>query len=98
MADGVGELQFAARGETGSHDVLRDPAAHVSGAAINLRRIFAGERATTVTAHPAVSVHDNLAPGQTRVTLRPADDETARGVDEKFRLLREQTRGQNFFD
>ena len=84
MADGVGELDFAARREAGRDDVLRDPAAHVSRAAIDLGRIFAGERAAAVTAHAAVAVDDDLAAGQTGVALRSADDETAGRVDQKF--------------
>ena len=90
MADGVGELEFALRGEAGGDDVLRDPAAHVGGAAIHLRRVLAGERAAAVTAHAAVGVHDDLAAGQTGVALRSADDEAAGRVDEKFGFLREQ--------
>ena len=98
MSDGVGELHFALRSELGSHDVLRDPAAHVCGAAIHLRRVFAGERATAVTAHAAVGVHDDLATSQTSVALRSTDDETARGVDEKLSLVREQASRENLLD
>ena len=98
ITDGVGKLNFAFRGELGGHDVLGDPAAHVSGAAVHLRRVFAGKRAAAVTAHAAVAVHNDLAPGQAGVALRPADDETPGWVDEKLRFLREQPFGQNFFD
>ncbi len=77
MPDGVGELHFAARREPSRDDVLRDPAAHVSGAAIDLARILAGERAAAVPAHAAVAVDDDLAAGQAGVALRTADHETA---------------------
>jgi hypothetical protein len=90
VTDGVGELHFALRGEAGGDDVLRDPAAHVGGAAVHLRRIFAGERATAVTAHAAVGIHDDLATGQAAVALRTADDELAGRVDEILGLLGEQ--------
>ena len=78
MADRVGKLHFAARSQAGGDDVLRHPAAHVSGAAIHLRRILAGEGAAAVPAHAAVGIDDDLAPGQAGVALRPADDETCR--------------------
>ena len=90
IADGVGELDFRARGEPRGHDVLGHVAAHVGRAAVHLARVLAGERAAAVTAHAAVAVHDDLAAGQAGVALRPADDEPAGGVDEKLRFLREQ--------
>ena len=98
ITDGVSELHFALVGELGGDNVLRNPAAHVSGAAVHLRRIFAGERAAAVTTRTAVAVHDDLAAGQTGVALRSADDETTGGIDETFRFRREQFRGQNFLD
>lgn len=36
VADGVGDLKFTAIGETGSNDVFGNPAAHVSGGAVDL--------------------------------------------------------------
>src|SRR4029453_5935921 len=44
-ADRVGELGLSLGGELGRVDVLRDVARHVRGAAVDLRRVFAGERA-----------------------------------------------------
>ena len=55
-----------------------------------LRRVLAAERAAAVPAHAAVAVHDDFAAGQAGVALRPADHETAGGIDEKLRLLGEQ--------
>ena len=51
-----------------------------------------------MTTGTTVAVHDDLAAGQTGVALRSADNETARGVDEKFSLLREHARRENFLD
>ena len=87
MPDRVGELHFARDAKPGGDDVLRHPAAHVSGAAIDLGRILAGERAAAVTAHAAVAVDDDLAAGQAGVALRSADDEAAGRVDQKFGVL-----------
>ena len=40
VADGVGELNFATVGETGSDDIFRHVAAHVGGAAVDFGWIF----------------------------------------------------------
>ena len=84
MTDGVGKLDFAARRESGGDDVLRHPAAHVSGAAIDLARVLAGKCAAAVTTHAAVAIDDDLAAGETGVALRSADDEAAGRIDEEF--------------
>ena len=55
-ADGVGELNFARVGQTGGDDIFRDVASHVRGAAVDLGRVFAGERAAAVTSPTAVGV------------------------------------------
>ena len=89
VTDGIGKLHLALAGKPGGHDVFRNPAAHVGGRAVDLRRILAGKRATAVTAHTAVGVDDDLATGETGVTLRTADDEIAGGVDEILGLLGE---------
>src|SRR5262245_3825793 len=39
-ADGVGQLDLAAVGDAGGHDVFRDVAGHVAGGAVYLRRVF----------------------------------------------------------
>ena len=43
--------------------------------------VLARERAAAVTAHAAVSVDDDLAPGQTGVAHRSADNEAPGRVD-----------------
>ena len=78
-------------------DVLGHVTAHVSRAAVHLGRVLAAERAAAVPAHAAVAVHDDFAPGQPGVALRPADDETAGGVDEKLRLLVEHDASASTF-
>ena len=91
-ADGVGDLDLAAVGETGGDDVLRRVARVVGRRAVHLRRVLARERAAAVRGHAAVGVDDDLAPGEPRVAARPADDELARGVDEELRLRGEEPR------
>ena len=51
-----------------------------------------------MTAHAAVGIHDDLAPGQAAVALGAADDETAGRVDEEARLVVEQVRGDHLLD
>src|SRR5438270_12097866 len=45
MTDGVGELNFTSICQTGCHDILRYPAAHVSRAAVASGTIFSRVRA-----------------------------------------------------
>ena len=89
-ADGVGQLHEAALGESGGNDVLGHVARGVGGAAVDLRRVLAGERAAAVRGAATVGVDDDLAAGQTGVRLRAADDKAAGGVDEIAGLLVEQ--------
>ena len=63
--------------EPGGDDVLRGVARHVRGRPVHLRRVLAAERAAAVRRHPAVAVDDDLAAGEARVGLRPADLEPA---------------------
>ena len=87
MANGIGELHFALSRQAGRDDILRDPASHVSGAAIDFARVFSGERAAAVPAHAAIGIDDDFAAGQAGVALRAADHETAGRIDEKLRFL-----------
>ena len=86
-ADGVGDLNLTLRGETGGNDVLGDIAAGIGCGAVNLRRILAREGAAAVRAVAAVRVDDDLATGQTAVTLRTANHEAAGRVDEEAGVL-----------
>ena len=72
------------------HDVLGHVARGVGGAAVDLRRVLAGERAAAVRGAAAVGIDDDLAAGQAGVGLRAADDEAAGGVDEVAGVVVEQ--------
>jgi len=98
MSDGVGELDFGAGGQAGGDDIFRDVSAHVSSAAIHLRRIFAAERPATVAAHPTVAVHDDLASGQPGIALRSTDDKTSGGINQILSGLVEKVFRQHFLD
>ena len=98
ITDGVGKLDFGAVGEAGGDDVLRHPASHVSGAAVDFARVLAAESAAAVTAHAAVAVDDDFASGQAGVALRSADDEFARRVDQILGVFGQQAGRKNLFD
>ena len=98
VADGVGELDLGALGQTSGDNVLRHIATHVGGAAVHLGGILAGEGPAAVTTKATVAVHDDLAAGQAGVALRSTDDEVAGGVDEEFGLGGEHPLGQHLLD
>mmetsp|Transcript_8932 Transcript_8932/g.20778 ORF Transcript_8932/g.20778 Transcript_8932/m.20778 type:complete len:484 (+) Transcript_8932:815-2266(+) len=80
-ADGVRELHERALGEAGVDDGLGHPPAGVGGTAVDLGGVLPGEGSSAVGSPSAVGVDDDLAAGEAGVSLRPADDELARGVE-----------------
>src|SRR5580765_7158346 len=75
MAYRISELHLATIRQSGSDNILCDPASHVSRAAIDFAGIFSRKRSATVPAHSAVGFANNLAPGDASVAFRAADDE-----------------------
>jgi len=80
-ADGVGKLNKGTAGETGRNERLGNPAADVGSGAVDLREVLARESATTVGTPAAVGVDNDLAAGQTGISLRTTNDEETRGLD-----------------
>ena len=80
-ADRVRDLHLAAIRQPGGDQVLRHVPGGVCGRPVDLARVLAAERAATVPRHAAVRVDDDLAPGESRVSRRPAQHEVAAGVD-----------------
>ena len=80
-ADRIGKLYFATVSQLRSYNIFSNVPRHVSRRPIDLRRIFSAESPPTMTAHPAVCIHNNLASRQTRVTHGPANHKTSRGID-----------------
>src|SRR5689334_9221758 len=89
-ADRVRELDQTTIGKTSGDDVLRDVARHVSGRAIDLRRVFARESAATVRRVTTVSVDNDLAASQTGIALWPSGDKASGRIDVILRVLVEQ--------
>src|SRR3989344_1877411 len=85
--NGVRHLDLALARQACGHDVLGHIAGSVGCRAVHLRWVLAAEGAAAVGAGTAVGVHDDLAAGQATVTLRAADDKTARGVDQVAGVL-----------
>src|SRR5213596_3319273 len=80
MTDGVGELNFTSICQTGCHDILGYPAAHVSRATIYLRGILSGKRAAAVPSHSTIGVANDLATGYACIAFRAPDYEPARWI------------------
>src|SRR5207302_5033905 len=72
-ADRIRQLDFATLGQPAGDDVLGNVSRHVSGGAVDLRRILAAEGAAAVTSHAAVGVDNDFAAGQSSVAHGTAD-------------------------
>ena len=62
-ANRVSDLNFALAGKACRNNVFCDVTGGISGRAVNLGRVFAGECAAAVTRITTVSVNDDLATG-----------------------------------
>jgi len=80
-ADGVGQLHLHLLGEACCYQVLGHVAGHVSGGAVHLGGVLAGEGTAAVGEITAVGVHNDLSAGQAGVAVGAADDEIAGGID-----------------
>ena len=79
-------------------NVLRNIACRIRRTAVNLRGILARERAAAVACPAAVGIDDDLAPRESGVAVRAADNELARRVDEVFRLRAQELCGNNLLN
>src|SRR5262249_353348 len=80
------------------NDVLCQISRRVSSGAVDLGRILARESATAVWRRSAIRVHDDLAPRETTIAVRPADDERASRVHMPAAVAVHPTLGQRFDD
>ena len=86
-ADGVRELDEAAAREASRNKRLRDPAGGVRRGAVDLGEILARESSSTVRTPTTVRIDNDLTAGETGITLRTTDDETAGGLDLYIRTM-----------
>src|SRR5439155_12420929 len=95
---GVGDLDFALAREPGRDHVLGRIARHVASGAIDLGRILSRERAAAMASVSAVGVDDDLAAGQSTISLRAADDEASGRIDVIRGALAEVLGWDDLFD
>ena len=68
--NGVGDLNFAAVGQTGGNDILGHIAPGISCRAIHFGWVFAGEGPATMAGSATVGVNDDLATGEAAIADR----------------------------
>lgn len=73
--DGVGKLNQSTASELGVDKGFGDPSGDIGGRSVNLGEILSGESTTTVSSPATVCVNDDLATGETSVTLWATNDE-----------------------
>src|ERR1017187_9106250 len=76
-ANRIRQLHLAAVSQPRRDDVLGYMTRHVRRRAVDLGRVLATERAAAMTTHAAIRIDDDLAPGQTGVSHRAADDKAS---------------------
>ena len=96
-ADSIGKLQRTTLRNPRSHHVFRQIPRHIGRRAVHFCRILARECPTAMRRGAAVGIHDNLAPRQPRIAIRPADDELAGRVHEQLVVARHPALGQHGF-
>ena len=85
--DGIGQLDLALVSQTCGYDILCNVTCCVSCGTVNLGAVLTGESAAAVTGISTVGVYDDLTAGQTAVSVRSADNETAGRIDEELGVL-----------
>lgn len=75
-SDGVGQLDENTAGNASLDEGLGDPSCGVGSRAIDLGEVLSAESTSTVGTPSTVGVDDDLATGETGITLRPTDNET----------------------
>ena len=96
--DSVGNNHFHPLRQPRRHQIFGDIPRRISPGAVNLRRILPRKRPPAMPRNPPVGVHQNLAPGQPGVSLRPAHREPAARIDEIPRVVIQQPRRHNRTD
>src|SRR5690606_19834336 len=84
--DGIADLYQNLIGNTGCHQVLGNVTSGICCRAVYFRRILARESAATMCALATIRVHNNLAAGQSRISMWPTNNKFARWIDMIFDL------------
>jgi len=96
--NGVGNLDQDALAESSLNERLSHPASGVSGGAVHLGEILAGESATTMSTPAAVSVDDDFTSRQSGVTHGSTDDELAGRLQVEDGVVVHVLGGDDFLD
>ena len=96
--DCVCKLNLALLCKTCGNNVLGHPACCVCCAAVNLGGILAGECAAAMGSAAAIGINNDLASGETAVTLRTANNKATGGVYIKLGVLVDKLGGKSGLD
>lgn len=97
-ADSVGDLDEHPPTEPRLHQRQCHPSRSVSGTAVDLGEVLAGESAPAVGPPAAIRIDDDLAACQAGIALRTADNESAARIQVVDRVLVEIMVGNDFVD
>ena len=94
--NGIAQLDRAALGHACRHHVLGQIARRIGRRAVHLGRILARKRTTPMRGSATVSIHDDLATGQTGIAIGATNHESSGRVDPPFGLRREKPLWNHF--
>ena len=96
--NGIGQLDLALVCQAGCHNVLGNIPGCIGSGAVHLGRVLTREGAAAMTTIAAIGVHDDLASGQTAVTMRAAYNKASGGVYKVLGLVIQQFIGNDGLD
>ena len=82
--DRIGELDLTLVSQSCCYDILCNVTCCICCGTVYLGAVLTGECAAAVTSVSTVGVYDDLTSGQSAVSVRSTDYETAGRVDEEF--------------
>ena len=82
--NGVAELHFSAFSQSCRHKAFGDITRCIGCRTVHFGGVFTGESAATVAGITAIGVDDDLAAGETGISLRSAHHKFARGIHQIF--------------
>ena len=85
--DGIRQLDLALVSKSCCYDILCNVTCCVCCGTVYLGAVLSGECAAAVTCVATVGVYDDLTAGQTTVSVRSANNETAGWVDKELGIL-----------
>ena len=96
--DGIGQLDLASAGKTGSYHILSHPASGIGSGAIHFCGVFTRKGPAAMGCSAAITVHHDLPPSQPAIPLRTANNEPAGRVYIDLGILIHQCRRDGRLD